>query len=63
MRLATANSIIASKLMVRASIPGLGNDAQILVLESCPRVLSLARLVEDDQCSFSWVPPGSRLDH
>eukprot|EP00972_Heterocapsa_arctica_P078396 11559105-Heterocapsa_arctica.AAC.1 len=42
--------------MVRVNIPGLGADAQVLVLDSCPRVLSLGRLVEDNHCRFSWVP-------
>eukprot|EP00972_Heterocapsa_arctica_P023800 3506832-Heterocapsa_arctica.AAC.1 len=42
--------------MVRVNIPGLGTDARVLVLESCPRVLSLGRLVEDDHGRFSWVP-------
>eukprot|EP00972_Heterocapsa_arctica_P066480 9809524-Heterocapsa_arctica.AAC.1 len=36
--------------------PGLYADARILVLELCPRVLSLGRLVTDDQCRSSWVP-------
>eukprot|EP00972_Heterocapsa_arctica_P071747 10597142-Heterocapsa_arctica.AAC.1 len=36
-RLATANGIISVKTMMQVNIPGLGHDAQVLVLESCPR--------------------------
>jgi hypothetical protein len=55
-RLATANGIISADEVVLASIPGLGADAEILILDSCPRVLSLGRLIEDNNCKFSWIP-------
>ena len=55
-RLATANGIISADEVVQVHLPGLGSNAEILVLDSCPRVLSLGRLVEDMNCHFSWVP-------
>ena len=37
-------------------LPELGPDARLLVLRSCPRVLSVGRLVEDHGLEFHWTP-------
>ena len=55
-RLATANGQVSPEGELDVHLPELGLDARLLVLKSCPRVLSVGRLVEDHGLEFHWTP-------
>ena len=54
-RLATANGQVSPEGELDVHLPELGLDARLLVLKSCPRVLSVGRLVEDHGLEFHWA--------
>jgi len=55
MRLATANGQVSPEGELDVHLPELGLDARLLVLKSCPRVLSVGQLVEDHGLEFHWT--------
>ena len=55
-RLATANGQVSPEGEIDVHLPELGLDARLLVLKTCPRVLSVGRLVEDHGLEFHWTP-------
>ena len=63
-RMATANGPTTARDVVDIEVPGLEANARALLLEGCPPVLSMGRLVEEHQCSFRWDQNGAVLkDH
>ena len=63
-RMATANGPTTAKDVVDIEVPGLDASARVLLLEGCPPVLSLGRLVDEHHCSFRWDQHGAVLtDH
>ena len=55
-RLATANGQVSPEGELDVHLPELRPDARLLVLKSCPRVLSVGRLVGDHGLEFHWTP-------
>ena len=63
-RMATANGPTTAQDVVDVDIPGLDARARVLLLQGCPPVLSLGRLVEEHRCRFEWNEEGATLvDH
>ena len=56
LRLATANGVVDAKAILDIHAPELQVDARVLVLDDCPNVLSVGRLVEDNLFEFHWIP-------
>ena len=62
MTLATANGIIVNTKVAESSISALGDDIQVRVLKSTPRVLSVHKIVQEGG-SFTWDERGARLEY
>ena len=60
-RMATANGPTTAKDIVDIEVPGLEASARVLLLNGCPPVLSMGRLVEEHACSFKWDRNGAIL--
>ena len=56
LRLATANGVITTDKAVDVWLPDLQITARLIILDHCPSVLSIGRLVEDEMLEFHWVP-------
>ena len=58
-RLATANGVIPAKAALDLWVPEMGARARVLVLPQTPSVLSVGRLVENNQYEFHWTGSGA----
>ncbi len=69
-RLATANGVIGARGELDVYMPELKMNAKFLLLDKCPPVLSVGRLVEDHGFQFQWKqgcawftsPNGTKLE-
>ena len=63
-RMTTANGPATATDVVDVEVSGLDAPARVLLLKGCPAVLSLGRLVEEQNCNFVWNVDGAVLiDH
>lgn len=55
-RLSTANGIVDAKAVLDLYVPDMKVKARALILDNCPSVLSVGRMVEDEMFEFHWLP-------